>query len=117
MKIVSVIDACYSGAASLPDSKTKAKAAKDSAGRALATYDRILDNIPKSEGRCFLLSSQAYQPSLALKDSNSLYTKYLIEALCGAESSLGEKGTKFPPSVDDDGDVTPETLHKYVCYN
>ena len=87
MQIVSIIDACYSGAAALSTTthKPKAMVAKESAGRALATYDRIVDNIPKAEGRCLLLSSQAYEPSLASDDSYSLYTKYLIEALRGAK--------------------------------
>ena len=94
----------------------KAKAAKETAGRALAAYDRVLDNIPKSKGRCFLLSSQEYERSLAVPNSNSLYTKYLVEGLTGAEPTVDEKGRKFPPSVDDYGNVTPETLHNYVYY-
>jgi tetratricopeptide (TPR) repeat protein len=116
MQIVSIIDACYSGAAILPTIRTKAMVAKEAAGRALAAYDRILENIPRAEGRCFLLSSQAYEPSLASDDSYSLYTKYLIEGFRGAKAGLDEKGLKYPASVDDDGNVTPETLHKYVYY-
>ena len=59
----------------------KEKADKEITGRALASYDRMWDNIPRTEGRCFLLSSQAYQTSLTYPSSNSLYTKYLIEGL------------------------------------
>jgi len=82
----------------------------------LAAYDRILDNIPKAEGRCFLLSSQAFEPSLADDDSNSLYTKHLIEGLRGAKPGVGEKGLPYPGSADDEGNVTPETLHKYLYH-
>lgn len=116
MQIVSVIDACYSGAAVLPTIRSKGMVAKETAGRALAAYDRILENIPKAEGRCFLLSSQAYEPSLADDDSYSLYTKYLIEGLRGTKPGIDEKGLKYPGSVDDDGNVTPETLHKYLYH-
>jgi tetratricopeptide (TPR) repeat protein len=118
MQIVSIIDACYSGAAVLPTIRTKAMVAKakETAGRALAAYDRILDNIPKAEGRCFLLSSQAYEPSLAAEDNYSLYTRYLIEGLRGAKAGSDEKGLRYPASVDDDGNVTPETLHKYLYH-
>jgi tetratricopeptide (TPR) repeat protein len=118
MQIVSIIDACYSGAAalSLISNKPKAMVAKESAGRALATYDRLLENIPKAEGRCLLLSSQAYEPSLASDDSYSLYTKHLIDGLKGTKGSIDEKGLKFPGSFDDDGNVTPETLHRYLYH-
>ena len=116
MRIVSIIDACYSGAASLPDSHMQKKASEETAGRALATYDRVLDNIPKSEGRCFLLSSQAYESSLAIPGSNSLYTKHLVEGLRGTEPTTDEKGRRIPSSVDENGNVTPETLHNYVYH-
>jgi tetratricopeptide (TPR) repeat protein len=119
MQIVSVIDACYSGAATLSTTSTttsKGMVAKEAAGRALAAYDRVLENIPKAEGRCFLLSSQAYEPSLAAENSYSLYTKFLIEGLRGAKPGVDEKGLRYPGSVDDDGNVTPETLHKYLYH-
>lgn len=116
MQIVSVIDACYSGAAILPTIRSKGMVAKETAGRALAAYDRILDNIPKAEGRCFLLSSQAYEPSLADEDNYSLYTKYLIDGFRGAKPGIDQKGLRYPGSVDDDGNVTPETLHKYLYH-
>jgi tetratricopeptide (TPR) repeat protein/plastocyanin/sugar lactone lactonase YvrE len=120
MQIVSIIDACYSGAAVLPLIRTKGmtakEVAKETAGRAHATYDTIFDNVPKAEGRYYLLSSQAYEPSLASEDSYSLYTKYLIEGFRGAKPGINEKGLKYPGSIDDDGNVTPETLHKYVYH-
>ena len=92
------------------------KASENIASRALATYDRVLGNIPKSEGRCFLLSSQAYESSLAIQGSNSLYTKHLVEGLRGTKPTTDEKGRKIPSSVDENGNVTPETLHNYVYH-
>jgi tetratricopeptide (TPR) repeat protein len=115
MRIVSIIDACYSGTAVLP-APAKAKVAREAAGRALTDYHSILDSNPKTEGRCFLLSSQPYEPTLAAEDSYSLYTKYLIEGLRGAKPGIDEKGLRYPGSVDGDGNVTPETLHRYLYH-
>lgn len=119
-RIVSVIDACHSGAAQLPESGTRPKSRAlleaEEAGIALATYDRMLDDEPKGEGRYFLLSSQGYQSSFALADDNSLYTKYLIEGLSGAGPTSDINGDEIPGSTRDDGVITPETLHEYVYF-
>jgi uncharacterized protein YjbI with pentapeptide repeats len=116
MRIICIIDACYSGAANLPGSRMMEKAAAENdSDAALATYDKIL-NIPKTEGKCLLLSSQAYEKSRAIENSNSLYTKYLIEGLVGCKSYLDNKGREIPASIDDNGNVTPQTLHEYVYY-
>lgn len=109
-QIIGIIDACYCGGAKVPD--LKMKAAQDRANLALAKY-RI---IPKIKGVALLLSSQAYQESNAIRDSCSLYTKYLIEGLLGKESNLDQDGREIPPSVDKNGNVTPQTLHDYVFY-
>jgi Caspase domain len=112
-RIVSIIDACHSGAARLPDSGMGSEsAAREEVGRALATYDRMLDNGPKGEGRYFLLSSQAYQLSFALPDDNSLYTKFLLEGLSGHRVKKDENGRELPGSVNNDGTITPESLHE-----
>ena len=114
-RIVCIIDACYSGAVKLIDSKMKSKGlAKEEANLALATYDKIWRRIPKAEGRYLLLSCQAYGQSFAIGNDNSLYTKYLMEGLNGVGLTY-TTGFDHPiSSVDDDGNVTPETLHNYV---
>jgi tetratricopeptide (TPR) repeat protein len=115
-RIVCVIDACFSGAAKLPTPGVNDKnAAEADANVALANFDRIV-NIPKAEGRCLLLSSQAYERSRAIENNNSIYTKYLLEGLRGTKSSTDGKGIEIPASFDDNGNVTPETLHEYVYY-
>ncbi|MGA9150436.1 MAG: hypothetical protein WBZ36_07655 [Candidatus Nitrosopolaris sp.] len=65
-----------------------------------------------------MLSCQSYETSNAEENGNSLYTKYLIEGLKGVKSILREDGTsiKESGSVDDDGNLTPESLHDYVYY-
>jgi tetratricopeptide (TPR) repeat protein len=119
-RIVSIIDACHSGAAKLPGSdmtpKARAMIEVEEAGIALANYDKMLDNTPKGEGRYFLLSSQAYQSSFALANDNSIYTKYLIEGLLGARPTRDDSGTEIPGSVRKDGAITPESLHEYVYF-
>ena len=114
-RIVCIIDACYSGAASLPDFKGIDKSAAESdADEAIGIYDKIKDNVPIAEGKCLLLSSQAYQRSQAEASNNSVYTKYLIKGLKGAAPAKDEKGLPIPTSVDEYGNVTPQTLHDYV---
>jgi tetratricopeptide (TPR) repeat protein len=90
-------------------------AAEADANLALANFDKIV-NIPKAEGRCLLLSSQAYERSRAIDNSNSLYTKYILEGFQGVKSTKDDKGREIPASVDQNGNVTPESLHDYVYY-
>jgi uncharacterized protein YjbI with pentapeptide repeats len=113
IRIVCIIDACYSGAAKLPDSKMKSKAAaEDDVRIALSTYDKVMDGVPKTEGRCLLLSGQAYEESFAMEGTNSFYTKYLLEGLAG-KTATGN----LPGSVDSDGNVTPDSLHYYIYHH
>jgi uncharacterized protein YjbI with pentapeptide repeats len=117
-QIVSIIDACHSGAAYIIN---RPKAAKEDANRALAVYDKIGKRIPKAKGISLLLSSQDYESSFAPanhNNDNSLYTKYLIPALGGVKPSIDKEGRYIPytGSVDEYGDITPNSLHEYV-YN
>jgi hypothetical protein len=40
----------------------------------------------------------------------------LIEGLRGVKASNDEKGRETPASVDNNGNVTPESLHEYVYH-
>ena len=111
-QIVGIIDACYSGGAGLPDIKLRKKAADDGAEIALSKYREA----PKMKGKTLLLSSQSYEKSNALKNSNSLYTKYLVEGLKGVRDKLDIDGTPVPNSVDEKGNITPQSLHNYVYH-
>jgi tetratricopeptide (TPR) repeat protein len=79
--------------------------------------DKIWKRVPKAEGKYFLLSSQSYEKSWAI-EGNSLYTKYLLKGLKGVKFKVNENGKDIPysGSVDNNGNVTPESLHDYV-YN
>jgi hypothetical protein len=115
-KIVGIIDSCYSGAAGLPSLKLRRKSAKDDAKQALATFDKLWKDTPKTENRCLLLSSQSYESSIAIENSNSLYTKYLLKGLQGVNDRKGKDGTLIPGSIDQYGNVTPQSLHNYLYW-
>jgi hypothetical protein len=113
--LVVIIDACYSGAINLPDGIRKKDAAKTKVNIAMANYDKIWKNTPKVKGTYLLLSSQPYETSNALENSNSLYTKYLIEGLYGIKPKVENgKVIQYSGSVNDNGCITPESLHEYV---
>jgi tetratricopeptide (TPR) repeat protein len=114
-QVVSIVDACYSGAAKLGGSKSTRK--DSSASIAAAAYDRVWKRVPRAEGKYFLLSSQSYEKSW-ITEQNSLYTKYIIEGLRGVKVKVDENGREiqYSGSVDNNGNVTPESLHDYV-YN
>jgi len=126
-QIVCIIDSCYSGTASsiisLLNSKSVEEQDQQVIDSAQSTSRKILDDILKNEGRYFLLSTQPYSRSYARKDngntsSNSIYTKYLLEGLKGVKRSVDQEGKNllYTGSVDENGYVTPESLHRYASY-
>jgi len=115
-RIVGIIDSCYSGTAELPPSDEE-KGPSNSAERALNTANRIWKNQPK--GIFLLLSSQsdAASTGAASGKRNSLFTEYLLEGLRGVSCSNDANGVPNPDtgSIDQGGNVTPESLHRYVA--
>ncbi len=113
-QIVCIVDACYSGAAKLGGSKSSGK---DTSAVASATYDKVWKRVPKAEGKYLLLSSQSYERSWST-ETNSIYTRYLIEGLKGIPFEFDGNGESIPysGSIDPNGNVTPELLHDYVYY-
>jgi uncharacterized protein YjbI with pentapeptide repeats len=116
MRIICMVDACYSGAVNLTDPAMKPKGAEEKAKDALPKYDRLIGEIPKTKAIWYFLSSQSYQRSIALENSNSLYTKYLLQGLIGIKPEPDENGDPVyaSGSVDYSGDLTPITLSRYV---
>jgi C1A family cysteine protease len=117
-QIVGIIDACYSGAADIPNKGLKKKsAAEGEADIALANYDKIWKKTRKTKGIALLLSSQSYETSNAQQNSNSLYTKHLIQGLMGVKPTVDEETrqpVRYSGSVDYNGYITPESLHEYI---
>ena len=96
-KIVTILDCCYSGAASLGKGSDDDAA---NAGRiAINEKSRLLES---GEGRCLLAASQASQKAFeTAKKNHSLFTYYLLDGLAGK-------------AVGSDGCVTPALLGKYI---
>ncbi len=97
-RVITVLDCCYSGAASL------GKGGGDEAVMGSKNINKSMQST--GEGKCLLAASTSYQEAFGMKEGDqSLFTHYFIE---------GMKGTK--ESIDVKGNVTPDTLGKYV-YN
>ena len=97
-RVVTVLDCCYSGAASL---------GKSGGDEAIMGAKNINKSIQSTgEGKCLLAASTSYQEAFGMKEGDqSLFTHYFIEGLKGSKESIDIKGN-----------VTPDTLGKYV-YN
>lgn len=101
LRIVAILDCCYSGAA-----RVSKGGGKDDAALLGSAAIRNSSRILEGEGKCILAASQGLQEAYALEEhSHSIYTYYLLQGLNGNEFS-----------VDDNGLVTPDTLSRYV-YN
>ena len=63
-----------------------------------------------------MLSSQAYGESYApIGERNTLYTKHLLNGLKGTRPNA-QGGVNIPGSVDENGNITPESLHRYILH-
>ena len=101
-KIVVILDSCYSGSAKISKGHEE-----DIVKIASAAIQKKSNEIITGEGRCILAASQARQEAYILEEKNhSIFTYYLLQGLSGED---GE-------SIDKYGNVTVDTLGKYV-YN
>jgi Caspase domain/Bacterial Ig domain len=99
IRIVTVLDCCYSGAAKLSKGHEE-----DAAKLGTAAIDNRATVLQQGEGKCLLAASQAAQEAYALKEGDhSIFTYYLLQGLKGTEKS-----------VDADGNITPYSLGNYV---
>ncbi len=102
LRVVTILDCCYSGAAKL------SKGHEDDAAKigtdALRSKARILQDQQQGEGKCLLAASQATQEAYGLKKrDHSIFTYYLLEGLRGNERS-----------VDVNGNITPYSLGSFI---
>ena len=101
-KIVVILDSCYSGSAKISKGHEE-----DVVKLASAAIQRQSNEMNTGEGRCILAASQALQEAYILEEKNhSIFTYYLLQGLSGEDEE----------AVDKDGNVTVDTLGKYV-YN
>jgi hypothetical protein len=100
IRIVTILDCCYSGAAKV--SKGLEDAAAKIGSVVLENKARMLQQ--QGEGKCLLAASQAAQEAFGLKEQDhSIFTYYLLEGLRENEKS-----------VDVNGNVTPYSLGSYI---
>ncbi len=102
-RVVVILDCCYSGSAKL------GKGSEEDAAR---KWRRIMEerskNLQQQQQRhvkCILAASLSHQEAYALKEEeHSVFTKYLLKGLKGEDNE----------SIDNDGNVTPQSLSDYV---
>lgn len=101
IRVVVILDCCYSGAAKLSKGGSE-----DNLTILGSSAINNASKILKDGGKCILAASQGLQEAYALEEHNhSLFTYYLLEGLKGN-----------PLSIDDRGYVTVDSLSKYI-YN
>ena len=99
-RVITVLDCCYSGTASLTQGDNAPKAKGRKAIRKGA--DRL--RVRSGEGKCIIAATPSYQAAYSTLDGGqSVFTRFMIKGLQGASSA-----------VDNNGDITPETLGNYV---
>ncbi len=97
-KVVVILDSCYSGSAKL--SKGDGESAAKLGMTAIEEQSKKL----QGQGKYILSASQALQEAIALTtDKHSLFTNYILQGLKGD-----------PKSIDNEGNVTPESLGMYA---
>jgi uncharacterized caspase-like protein len=99
-RIVTILDCCYSGAA-----KISKGLGEDAAKLGTATIDDNSRRLQQQgEGKCLLAASLGYQEAYSLKEKgHSIFTYYLLEGFRGSKKA-----------IDEEGNITPDTLGKYV---
>ena|SRR5436309_92995 len=97
--VVVILDCCYSGSA-----KVSKGHEEDAAKIGRTAMDEKSRKLPLGQGKYILSASQAAQEAYALTTGeHSIFTYYLLQGLRGNTES-----------VDNEGNVTPQSLGKYV---
>jgi hypothetical protein len=97
--VVVILDCCYSGSAKLSKGNEE-----DAAKIGNTSIDEKSRKLPQGQGKYILSASQAAQQAYALTTGeHSIFTYYLLQGLRGNTES-----------VDNEGNVTPQSLGKYV---
>jgi uncharacterized protein YjbI with pentapeptide repeats len=98
-RIVVILDCCYSGSA-----KVSKGSEEDAAKIGRTTIDQKSKKLLEGQGRYILSASQATQEAYALTTGeHSIFTYYLLQGLMGNTES-----------IDSEGNVTPQSLGKYI---
>jgi uncharacterized protein YjbI with pentapeptide repeats len=97
-RVVVILDCCYSGSAKV------SKENEDVAKIGRKTMEEKSKKLLEGQGRYILSASQSHEEAYALTtDEHSIFTYYLLQGLEGDTES-----------IDSEGNVTPQSLGKYV---
>ena len=97
--VVVILDCCYSGSA-----KIRKGNEEDSARVGRKTIEEKSNELSEVQGKYICSASQALQEAYALTTGeHSIFTYYLLQGLKGNTES-----------IDSEGNVTPQSLGKYV---
>ncbi|MCD6036432.1 MAG: hypothetical protein K0S67_316 [Nitrososphaeraceae archaeon] len=104
LRVVTILDSCFSGSLKISkglDSKSGEEAATRIANNIL---EEKSDKLKQGVGRCLLAASQGYEEAYDRQEKDhSIFTYYVLEGLKGHKNA-----------VDDEGNVTYDTLGKFI---
>jgi len=107
LRVVTILDSCFSGSLKIGkglglDSKSGEEAAARAANNIV---EEKSNKLKQGVGRCLLAASQGYEEAFERQEKDhSVFTYYVLEGLNGNKNS-----------VDDDGNVTHDTLGKFIA--
>jgi tetratricopeptide (TPR) repeat protein len=107
LRVVTILDSCFSG--SLKISKglgSDSKSGEEAAARiANSLVEEKSEKLKQGVGRCLLAASQGYEEAYDRQEKDhSIFTYYLLQGLKGNKNA-----------VDDEGNVTYDTLGKFIA--
>jgi tetratricopeptide (TPR) repeat protein len=106
LRVVTILDSCFSGSLKISKSKGLDSKSGEEAATIIANnmIDEKSDKLKQGVGRCLLASSQGYEEAYNRQEKDhSIFTYYLLEGLKGHKNA-----------VDDEGNVTYDTLGKFI---
>lgn len=109
LRVVTILDSCFSGSLKIGKGLGDGFNSKSSEEAAVRIANRIVeeksDKLKQGIGRCLLASSQGYEEAYDRQEKDhSVFTYYLLEGLRGSKNA-----------VDDEGNVTYDTLGKFIA--
>ncbi len=109
LRIVTILDSCFSGSLKIGKglgNEFDSKSGEEAAARiANAIVEEKSNKLKQGIGRCLLASSQGYEEAYDRQEKDhSIFTYYLLEGLKGHKNA-----------VDDEGNVTYDSLGKFIA--
>jgi tetratricopeptide (TPR) repeat protein len=104
LSVVTILDSCYSGSLKIGKGLDSKGGEDGMTTIANKIVEEKSDKLHQGIGRCLLASSQGYEEAYDKEEKDhSIFTYYLLEGLNGNKEA-----------VDDDGNVTYDTLGKFI---